>query len=488
MHLIIPLILIAIPAIIVHMSWIRMFQIKEYRFDRLQSHLLESGWDFIRANAFKPPAKTPRNTLLSALALVTHFLLLLITLQPILRFTVIGTLVALIVTYPIGVASAAIAVALTSPLSTIRRRSLIQRAKKSLSDKPVSVTLLSGSYGKSSVKEFVAAISQSQFDTAKTRSNMNTDVGVAVCVLDSITPHTKHFIAEVGGYQIGEVRDAAAVVADHIDCAIITAFGNQHVSLYGSRDNLIRAESEVISFLGSDSACYINLSAYNEPIFQSEILPNAKCRFVTYSTEPNTKATITVRNIHATAEGTSATVQYDTHRLAIHTHLLGNHSIENLLPVVGWGIDHAIDEKTISQTITTIQPITHKLSVHRGVGECVVLDDSGNSSLHGFLAAIDVMQLFPKKNKIIIGPGIIELGSEKGSTYQQLIQRLNDVSVAYITTDSSFNKYTSKSTIQIVKTEKEIMDILHDFDLKDTCILLEGRQPKKRLESIIIEV
>ncbi len=487
MQTLISLGIVGAAAFVAHTSWIRMFQIKEYRFDRLKSQLIEGGWDFIRANTGKLPAKTARNLLLVVGSMIVHLIILSWVLPGYIT-DLFQTGIAVFISFPIGLTAVATSVALTAPLASRKRHKLIERATHVLSQRDVSATVISGSYGKSSVKEYLYAISSAQFHTAKTRNNMNTDVGVSVCVLDSVTPETQQFIAEVGGYKRGEVRDAAKVLSGHIDTAIITAFGNQHVSLYGSRDNLIRAESEIIPMLNTDSPCYINLSAFQEPVFQTEILPTAQCRFITYSTDPQSKADITASQIQTTRDGTQAHAHYKGKRIPIQTQLLGAHAIENLLPVVGWGIDHAMNEKVLTQTIATIKPIPHKLSVHRGVGESVVLDDSGNSSLHGFLAAIDVMQLFPQKNKIIIGPGIIELGSEKGSVYERLIQRLNDVSAAYITTDSSFNKYRTNSNIQIVKTEREIMRILQDFDKKNACILLEGRQPKKRLESIIIEV
>lgn len=473
-------------ALIADISWIRMFQIKEYRFDRLKSQLLEGGWDYIIAHTAKPPAKSLRNGIILIFGLTIHgacavYLSTLITAP-------LHAAITCILAYPVGFVAVTMGVMLSTPLAAMKRQKTIHTAKQALTNHPVSATVISGSYAKSTVKELLFALSSSHFKTAKTRNNMNTEVGVAQCVVDSLTPQTQQFIAEVGGYRMGEVRDASTVLQGHIDWAVITAFGNQHVSLYGSRDNLIRAESELLFCMNPDSTCYISLHAYQDPLFQSEILPKAHCRFITYSLDETSHADIIASKIITSASGVRATIFYGGKRLEVESALLGKHAIENMLPVVGWGIDHAIDAKALKHTLQTLEPLPHKLSVHRGVGESSVLDDSGNSSLHGFLAAIDVMSDFSQTHKVIVGPGIIELGDEKGSAYERLIQRLNDVSIPYITTDSSFNNFDTKGMVQVVKTEKEIMYFLHKLDLKNTLILLEGRQPKKRLESIIIEV
>jgi UDP-N-acetylmuramyl pentapeptide synthase len=165
---------------------------------------------------------------------------------------------------------------------------------------------------------------------------------------------------------------------------------------------------------------------------------------------------------------------------------LGKHSVENLLPVIGWCVDHRYTKAEIEHAITTFTRIEKKLTVSRGVGGSIVLDDTGNSSGNGFFAALNVLSLFAKKNKIVIGGGIIELGSEKNSTYQELMARLNDVSTAYITTDRLFKKYDTNSLVRVFTKEQDIMQYLATFDLNNTIILLEGRQPKKRLESIIM--
>lgn len=495
-------------------AFIYLFQIKEYRFDRFFSQLREEGAGFVINSLGRRGALTKRNILIASIAFIIFlalisfsYILLILALfslgppggcetpwicasnsQYAIAPIVVSMAAVLILAaycFVLSFIATLCGVLLTWPFAYLVRRSLVERAKMRIANHPVEAIVISGTYGKSSVKEFLHEMISMKYQVGKTEKNMNTGVGVALSILKNLRDDTEYFVGEVGGYKRGEVAQAAAVLGHHTKVGIITSFGNQHLSLYKSRSNLIHTESEILDVLtSSSSTLYIHLDACQEPVFQNEIQTRAMCRLITYSASQ--PADIQAHKITTTHHGSQATVTYASRSLHIQTRLLGAHSIENLLPVIGWCIDHGYTNRQIIDGAAAIDPIDAKLSIHKGIGGSTILNDSSNSSSNGFLSAIKTLELFPQTYKVVIGSGIIELGSEKEAVYREITQALNDVSIAYITHDRLFKKFDTKDLIYIVNKEQTIMSILAEYDLKDTVILLEGRQPKKRLQSIII--
>ncbi len=502
--------------LVVTQALIYLFQIKEYRFDRFFSQMREEGVGFFTHSLGRRGALSKRNILISIISFILFiwlisisYILLLLALfsydaAPLCNNSaatllfctgdggylaaaiIVGALLVLgIICTLYSLICTIIGVLVTWPVAYLMRKSSIEQAKMRLANHPVETIVVSGTYGKSSVKEFLSQMIAIKHRIGKTEKNMNTAVGIALSILKNLRDDTEYFVGEVGGYKRGEVAEACAVLGDSIDCAVITSFGNQHLSLYKNRSNLIHTESEVLDYLNDPSSVlYIQLDAHLEPVFQNEIQTRASCRMITYSA--SAQADIQAHSALTTHQGSQATVTYGDRRIHIKTHLLGIHSIENLLPVIGWCVDHGYTNYEIEEGIAKISAIEGKLSIHRGIGGSTVLNDSSNSSENGFLSALATLALFPQSQKVVIVSGIIELGSEKEAAYKRITQSLNDVSIAYITHDRLFKKYDTKDLIYIVGKEQTIMSILAEYDLKDTIILLEGRQPKKRLQSIII--
>jgi len=114
---------------------------------------------------------------------------------------------------------------LTWPLSAIKRKLVINRAKLLMQKRPnLKVVAVTGSYGKSTTKELIYQILQKKFKTVKTEKNNNTDIGIALTILKKINKSTEVFVAEMGAYKIGETRECCQIARP--DIAIIPGWIN----------------------------------------------------------------------------------------------------------------------------------------------------------------------------------------------------------------------------------------------------------------------
>lgn len=450
-----------------NLEFIYRFQIKEYRFDRLVSYMKEQGIAReLFSIRFILPSKRARNSLVAIVlfaisitgSMVLYELPLLVLigivfLSPLLSFFTVSLLTA-VINIPVF----------------LYREHIILKAKNKLARINPYVIAISGSYGKSSVKELVYEVLKKDFIVAKTSKNMNSDIGVAISILKNVTENTEIFIAEMGAYKIGEVAKICRFVKPN--AVIITAFGNQHLGLYGSKENLIRAESEPLAFLNDGDTAFISKDI---PEFRS--LSSGKPYKVVSWSQNHRNDFIYVADTTVSSSGTSATLYVKNKPFKLETQLLGLHAIFNLLPAIAIGLYKNIPIETILRMIKKIKPIDGKLSVHLGKHGNILINDANNSNVEGFIEAIRVTNMFDKKHKLILSKGIIELGKEKKRSYERIIKELRKTPLHLWTTDKDFVQI-STNNIRYFKTEEDMFETLGNDMNKDFVVCFEGRFKK----------
>ena len=452
---------------------IYFFQIKEYRFDRFFSFIKEEGWyQALYFSSFRLPAKKTRNLLIMGLLFVADYLIFQLLLKQSLPLLILDFFIVPLIAFLLT----SVAVFLTAIPVYIYRQWLITRAKSLVKRSSAICIGITGSYGKTSVKEFLYEILSQKFKVAKTEKNMNTDVGIALSIIGNLKSDTRYFIAEYGGYRTGEIERTAKIIRPNQ--SILTGLGNQHLDLYGSRKNLQKAETHILTLLDLQSFAYINLD-----FPQSRVLTQkSSAKKIYYSIHQKTD--IYAANIKTTPQGTSADVYYHRHKIHLQTALLGKHNILNLLPCLALAIDLNMTTQEITHAISKIQPISGKLSVLAGIKGAVVVDDSYNTNVNGFLAAIEVLNTFDKSKKIIATRGIIELGVEKSSSYKTILQALAKTGIALFTTDRLFKELDQAGKITTFNDVSDLIIYLKETINQDTVLLIEGRFPESTIKKL----
>ena len=115
---------------------------------------------------------------------------------------------------------------------------------------------VSGSYGKSSTKEYIAQVLAAKYNVVKTFGSNNTPIGIANTILSRITNKTEIFVVELGAYKRGEIAELCTIVLPRI--SVTTSVSDQHLSLYGTLQNAIDTERELISALPKDGVALFN--------------------------------------------------------------------------------------------------------------------------------------------------------------------------------------------------------------------------------------
>lgn len=449
-----------------------LFQIKEYRFDRFLSYANEEGLaQIVYSLRLNAPARSFRNILIMIYISITLFLLFLASFEvPFIYyfFTFVVPFAPIVSLFLV-----AFGVFITKFPAMIHRKLLIFQAKLKVQHTNTKFIGITGSYGKTSVKEYLFHILSTQFKTAKTDENMNTDVGIAISILKHLKNDTEYFVTEFGAYKKDEIKKASSYIP--LEYAILTGLGNQHIDLYGSRTNLIDEETYILSKVPKHGTVYLKSGDDIDSIKQ-----NISAQKVMYGFQKYNDISAKIHNSDPFMQ--KATIQYRNNSFEIQTELLGEHSVENLLPAIAIALDLGMNSKDISEAIKRLKPLQGKLSVRSGHKKALVLDDGVNSNVNGFISAIHVLNSIPRKHKLIISQGIIELGVEKRQSYERVLRELYKTEIILYTTDDLFKQIDEKHKGEQVVTFNDvntmIQEVLTSTD-KQYVILIEGKFSKK---------
>lgn len=136
------------------------------------------------------------------------------------------------------------------PLTYLIRKKTILKATEKRKKFPKLVVIgITGSYGKSSTKEFLFEILSEKYRVLKTKRNINAEIGIAQTILNELSSKHQVFIAEVGAYERGKIKEVSKMIGHKI--AILTGTNEQHMATFGSQENIIKAKNEIIDYLAA---------------------------------------------------------------------------------------------------------------------------------------------------------------------------------------------------------------------------------------------
>ena len=295
---------------------------------------------------------------------------------------------------------------ITYPLEKVIANSYLKKAKKNLaSHKNIIVIGITGSYGKTSVKNILKTILSEKYKVCASPSSYNTPLGLSKTILSNLAADDEIFIAEMGAKQRYDIKELAQMVKPTY--GIITGVGNQHLLTFGNEDNIIETKSELANYITEVSGkLYINTESEKT----EKLAKNFKNAIKISISKEDSK--LKIKNIKTTKEGSSFELELDNVSKKCKTVLLGEHNISNILLASRVAIDLGLTLDDIVNGISKLASIPHRLEVVKSLASYTIIDNAYNSSVEGSKASLKVLQNFDGQ-KIVITPGLVELGSEQ---------------------------------------------------------------------------
>lgn len=295
------------------------------------------------------------------------------------------------------------------PLEKHINQGYIDDARRILSSMPgLKIIGITGSYGKTSTKHFLYRILSEEYETLMTPGNYNTTLGVVRTVRELLKPYHEVFIVEMGAKQPDDIADICRLV--HPQRGIITAVGPQHLESFKTLECVQATKFELADALPSDGLVLVN---NDFEMIASRSVDNTVC--LRYAVRETDGADYVAVDIVYTPTGTDFTVRRnaDGHALRLHTRLMGEANISDLLAAVAMAQTMGVSDEHIAYSVGRIEPVKHRMSTTLVAGGLVIIDDAYNSNPVGSAMALDVLRTIREHGRVLVTPGMVELGEKQ---------------------------------------------------------------------------
>jgi UDP-N-acetylmuramoyl-tripeptide--D-alanyl-D-alanine ligase len=368
-------------------------------------------------------------------------------------------LVVLIITLPL---LTVLVLGLLWPLDYFLKIRVLKKAKQILAQAKTPVIGITGSYGKTSLKEILAVILASGFKIVKTPNNINTDLGIAYFIIaqQAEIKTADFFIVEMGAYQIGDIAQICNLVGPAY--SLLTGINESHLERFGSLENTIKAKFElaertakkvVLNF--TDQNIKDNYQRFKLTDFQG----------IDYSA---------VNDIDILPNFSGLSFKYDN--TTFSTKLLAKHNIILMTMALALAKELGLDLNKAVAPLAAMPIIKNRLEpIWNAASKLMVIDDSYNGNFDGFKSGLEVLDRALGR-RLVITPGLVELGDKKEERHREiarlyaskkidLVLLIKNSATAYIADEFKkigFTAYQEYS--DAISAHQDLSNVLHAGD------------------------
>ncbi len=347
------------------------------------------------------------------------------------------------------------------PITVIYRTIVIESAKNRIKEVPnLKVIGITGSYGKSSTKEYLYEIIKNNFNVIKTPKNLNSEMGISQTILKDLRNEHTIFICEMGAYSKGGINFLTEIAKPEI--GILTGINEQHLATFGSQKNIIDTKFELIDSLPGTGHAILNT---NNSIIKKE-LKERKFRV---------ENIVPISDI-ADLKNKDGIIEFKYKKGNFKLNLLGAENvIENMLLAIDCALILGVPIKTIEKNANAIRD----RKLFENSDHIKVIDSTYSSNPNGVITEINYLSTF-KGKKILVMPCLIELGTESKRIHNEIGKVIaKNCDMAIITSNDYYAdiKEGTKEfqNIFLIKDNEKIIEKLSDFVKEGDVILFENR-------------
>lgn len=329
------------------------------------------------------------------------------------------------------------------------------------------VIAVTGSVGKTTTKEFIAAVASTSYKTHKTKGNYNSTIGLPL-TLFGLDPDDEVAVCEMGMSDFGEIERMSKIAEP--DIAVITNIGSSHLEYLGSREGICKAKMEITAGLKKDGTLILNA---DEPLlFAKKDDSTVSPEFVSvYSRFGDYRAV----NIRQNADGMEYDLIYGNKAVTnVTIPTLGKHNVYNSLIAYAVGVKLGMTDEDIRRGLMSFVSADKRQNIY-DVGSITLIDDCYNASPESMHASIDVLTSIASKrgvNPCALLGDMLELGEYSRLMHDQLGQ------------------YAAKAKVHRLYCYGEMADVVAEAAIKNgiradnVSVCLDSKQPETMAKMI----
>lgn len=360
-----------------------------------------------------------------------------------------------------------------------KEKSIAQEKIKKYSPTVIAIT---GSYGKTTTKDFITQILSSEHKVLSTYKNQNTHFGIVRRINSELQKDHKFFIAEIGAYKKGEISQIASIL--NPSAVLISGIEPQHLELFGSFENLKRAKFEIVEALENNGLAFFNLTNPEvDTLVKWTKEKSQTVKIFTYAVGRKGKYNAFSQITTISTDGITFKITIGAKTHEIKTNISSPNLIENLTGAILIARNFGISWPNIAEVASRMILPEGTLTVFKTGANSTVIDDSYNSTPHGFAAALDLLRDTSGMKKIIITSGIIELGKESYNIHKTLGLQMDGLCDMVILRNNEFlpalrEGITDTTKIKVITDSQKIITFLKKAVVDQSVILVEGKLPQ----------
>ena len=382
----------------------------------------------------------------------------------------------------------ALANLINKPIENRINRWFVDDARRMLSEHGnLRIIGITGSYGKTSVKYYLTTLLSESYSVLMTPESYNTPMGIVRTIREHLKPTHEIFVCEMGARHLHDIKEITDIV--HPDDGIVTSIGYQHLETFHSLENIISTKYELLDAVdekekeqGKESGKHLKfVNGDNEIIKANMKYPDA----ITYGLSEGND--YQAKDISVTGAGTSFSVTAPSGESAeFTTRLVGRHNVENIVGAIAAANSLGVPMNKLRVAVRRLASVPHRLELVKH-GNVSILDDAYNSNPNGAKDALETLALFEDSVRILVTPGMVELG-EKEAQYNEefgkqaaavcnyiiLVGQKNSADIERGALSGGFNE----DNIFTRSSFMEASELMYQIDAgKDKVILLENDLP-----------
>lgn len=308
---------------------------------------------------------------------------------------------------------------LTYPVERAIARSFIRDASEEI-DKfkagGLKVVGITGSYGKTTAKNILLAMLSTKYRVCASAASYNTPLGICRTVNDSLEDGDEILIAEMGARRRGDIKELCELAKP--DYALITGVGSQHYETFGSLQAIADTKYELAEYVGNRGVVVFNTADDGAKALADRFGGGIRAG----ETE---ECRVRFENVRFGAEGSRFTLVVGSDKFNVHTRLLGRHIPALIASCAALAVEIGVPPCACVRACEKLAPVPHRLELSVA-GEKTIIDDAYNSNTAGAKNAVEVLGAFDGL-KIIVTPGIVELGDMEADANKEFGRQLGVV-------------------------------------------------------------
>lgn len=316
--------------------------------------------------------------------------------------------------------------------------------------RPVQVVGITGSFGKTTTREMVAAVLRSCFSTHSSQKNFNNHFGVPLTLL-GLQPRHEVAVVEMGASAVGEICRLSQIVAP--DVGIITGIGRSHLARFGGLDSILEAKGELAEALPGRGVLMVS---GDEP-HSGSLARRATCRIVRVGSGPDNDLRATA--VDQCGDRLEVTIDQTTYNVRIR----GRHFARSVLFAVAAGRELGMRDPDIIRGLESFEPVQGRCTV-QDLGNTRIINDSYNASPEAMQAGIALLaDLETTGNRILICGDMLELGAQSAAFHEDIGIAAAQAGIDYVLAYGEFSE-------RVISTAREAgleRDRLAAFDSLD---------------------